>query len=154
MVSPFGWPTETCPVTYVLWYASLSSITLLPLSNGKRKRGMMWREGLSHSSWGEHSLEKQLKSKGSKSNLGQVPCSQDKPTLRLQVITGRKILLLPCTIGLCWPCLAACFDSLESPNQTQPDVSCLFLYQFSTSAHYCSLCSLCSPFSSSFTFPE
>ena len=65
-------------MTYVLWYASRSSFTLVPLVNGKGKRGMMWldllkiqaREGLSHSSYGEPSLEKATEEQGQKQQTG------------------------------------------------------------------------------------
>lgn len=121
----------------------------------ERKEWMMWLDllkirackGLSHVSSGGPAWKKQPKSRGRIGNLGQVPCSQGKPTLRLQVVTKRKTPLSLCKIGLCWLCLAAYFYSLRSvlTRQRQPNASCLFLNVFGTSACYCNLCSVCHP---------
>lgn len=81
----------------------------------ERKEWMMWLDllkirackGLSHVSSGGPAWKKEPKSRGRIGNLGQVPCSQGKPTLRLQVVTKRKTPLSLCKTGLCWLCLAA-----------------------------------------------
>ena len=78
---------------------------------------------------GKWAWKRQLKSRGRRSSLGQVPCSQEKPTLRLQVVTGGKTPLSLCKIGLYWPCLAAWFNSLKCVlmRHKQPKTSSLFL---------------------------
>lgn len=82
---------------------------------------------------GKPAWKRQLKSRGRRSSLGQVPCGQEKPTLRLQVVTGRKTPLTLCKIGLCWPCLSAWFHCLKSvlTRHRQSNASCLFLHQCS-----------------------
>lgn len=100
---------------------------------------------------GNPAWKRQLKSRGGRSSLGQVPCGQEKPTLRLQVVTGRKTPLSLCKIGLCWPCLAAWFHCLKSvlTRHRQSNASCLFLHQCSVlqpvTVNFCSLCHPSSP---------
>lgn len=124
-----------------LWYASLSSVTLFPLVNGEERGGWCgWIYSRSRQvgasptqAVGSPAWKRQLQSRGRRSILGQVPRSQDKPTLRLQVVTGRKTPVLLCEIELCWPSLAAWLHSLKGvlTRHIKPNASCLFLNQCS-----------------------
>lgn len=128
------------PSTCILWYASLSSICPGPSGQWERKEGndvagsiedpgmwgplfpKLWGTQLGKGDW-------RAGARGRRSSLGQMPCSQDKPTLRLQVITGRKTSGPLAKMWLCWPCSAAWFHSLKRglTRHRQPNAPAYFL---------------------------